>query len=66
MDMSEERIRALSLALKAVLSVAKKQGVHLDDLTEAAAEELEGYRDYDVVYVPEAINEIEVAVDAIE
>lgn len=63
--MSEERVTALLLALKAVLSVARKQGLNLDELSEAAADELLQYREYDSLHVPMAINEIEVAVDAL-
>ncbi|MGA9221927.1 MAG: hypothetical protein WBZ57_12105 [Pseudomonas graminis] len=63
--MSEDREKALLLALKAVLNVARKQGLSLDDLSEAAADELLQYRAYDAEHVPMAINEIEVAVDAL-
>jgi hypothetical protein len=63
--MNEERVTALLLALKAVLSVARKQGLNLDEVSEAAADELLQYREYDALHVPMAINEIEVAVDAL-
>ena len=63
--MSEERVTALLLALKAVLSAARKQGLNLDELSEAAADELLQHRTYDSLHVPMAINEIEVAVDAL-
>ena len=63
--MSEDRVGALTLALKAVLSVARKQGLNLDELSEAAADELLQYREYDALHVPMAINEIEVAADAL-
>lgn len=62
--MSEDRERGLLLALKAVLNVARKRGLDLDELSEAAADELLQYRAYDAEHVPMAINEIEVAVDA--
>lgn len=63
--MSEGRVVALALALKAVLNAARKQGLNLDDLSEAAADELVQYRIYDALHVPMAISEIEVAVDAL-
>ena len=63
--MSEERVNALLLALKAVLSVARQRGLNLDEVSEAAADELLRYRTYDSLHVPMAINEIEVAVDAL-
>ncbi|WP_062382014.1 hypothetical protein [Pseudomonas abietaniphila] len=63
--MNEERVTALLLALKAVLSVARKQGLNLDEVSEAAVDELLQYREYDSLRVPMAINEIEVAVDAL-
>jgi len=63
--MSEYREKALLLALKAVLNVGRKQGLTLDDLTEAAADELLQYRAYDAEHVAMAISEIEVAVDAL-
>jgi hypothetical protein len=63
--MNEERVTALLLALKTVLSVARKQGLNLDELSEAAADELLQYRTYDSLHVPMAINEIEVAADAL-
>ncbi|SEQ26817.1 hypothetical protein SAMN03159444_01374 [Pseudomonas sp. NFACC02] len=62
--MREERAASLVLALKAVLSVARKRGLDLDELSEAAADELLQYRQYDAQHVPMAISEIEVAVDA--
>jgi hypothetical protein len=37
----------------------------LDELSEAAADELLQYQEYDALHVPMAINEIEVAVDAL-
>lgn len=64
--MSEDREKALLLALKAVLNVARKQGLLLDDLSEAVADELLQYRAYDAEHVPMAILEIEVAVDALQ
>ena len=63
--MSEDREKALLLALKAVLNVARKQGLSLDDLSEGTADELLQYRAYDAEHVLRAINEIEVAVDAL-
>ncbi|MEN5029138.1 hypothetical protein [Pseudomonas sp. Ps21-P2] len=66
--MITDRARALglSLALKAVLNVAKKRGLDLDEVCEAAADELLQYRAYDAEHVPMAIREIEVAVDALQ
>lgn len=64
--MSEDRERALLLALKAVLNVSRKHGMNLDELSEAAADELLMYRAYDAEHVPMAIIEIEVAVDALQ
>lgn len=63
--MSEDRRFALEMALKAVLSVARKQGTDLAQLTEAAAGELFHYCVYDPLHVPMAISEIEAAVDAL-
>lgn len=64
--MREDREKALLLALKAVLNVAGKQGLNIDELAEAAADELLQYRAYDAEHVPMAISEIEVAVDALQ
>lgn len=66
--MITDRARALglSLALKAVLNVAKKRGLDLDEICEAAADELLQYRAYDAEHVPMAIREIELAVDALK
>ncbi|RYF45763.1 MAG: hypothetical protein EOO38_15455 [Cytophagaceae bacterium] len=66
--MITDRAKALglALALKAVLNVAKKRGLDLDELADAAADELLQYRAYDAEHVPMAINEIEVAVDALQ
>lgn len=63
--MSEGREKILRMALKAVLNAARKQGLNLDDLSEAAADELLQHRIYDALHVPMAISEIEVAVDAL-
>jgi cytidylate kinase len=63
--MSEDRVMALVLALKVVLSAARKKGLDLEELSEAAADDLLQYREYDVLHVPMAISEIEVAVDAL-
>ncbi|NBB11777.1 hypothetical protein [Pseudomonas sp. SLFW] len=63
--MSEDRERALVLALKAVLIAAGKQGLVVDELTEAAIEALLQYKAYDSEHVPAAIYEIEVAADAV-
>lgn len=63
--MSGDREKALLLALKAILNVARKQGLSLEELSEAAADELLQYRTYDAEHVPMAISEIEVAVDAL-
>ncbi|WP_074759113.1 hypothetical protein [Pseudomonas abietaniphila] len=63
--MSEDMEKALRMALKAVLIAAGKQGLDLEDLSNAAADELLQYREYDSLHVPMAINEIEVAVDAL-
>jgi hypothetical protein len=64
--MSEERVTALLLALKALLIASRKQGLNLDELSNAAADELLRYRAYDSLHVPMAINAIEVAVDALD
>jgi HEPN domain-containing protein len=63
--MSEDAEKALRMALKAVLIAARKQGLDLENLSNAAADELLQYRTYDSLHVPMAINEIEVAVDAL-
>jgi hypothetical protein len=63
--MSEDRRFALGLALKAVLIVARRRGLNLDELTESAAGELLQYWAYDPLHVPMAVSEIEAAVDAL-
>jgi hypothetical protein len=63
--MSEDRNKALVLALKSVLSVARQRGLDLDEISEASADELLRYRPHNSDHVPAAINEIEVAVDAL-
>jgi hypothetical protein len=63
--MSEDVEKALRMALKALLIASRKQGLNLDELSDAAADELLQYRTYDSLHVPMAINEIEVAVDAL-
>lgn len=63
--MSEDREKALALALKAVLNAARNEGLDLDELSEAAADQLLGYKAYESDYLAMAINEIEVAVDAL-
>jgi hypothetical protein len=63
--MSEEREKALRMALKALLIASRKLGLNLDELSGTAADELLQYREYDALHVPMAINEIEVAVDAL-
>lgn len=66
--MITDRTKALglSLALKAVLNVARKRGLDLAELSDAAADELLQYRAYDAEHVPMAISEIELAVDAVQ
>jgi hypothetical protein len=63
--MSEDRERVLPMGLKAVLNAARKQGLNIDELSEAAADELLQYRAYRSEHVPMAINEIEVAVESL-
>ena len=63
--MSEDREKALLLALKAIMDVARKQGLSLHELSEAAADELLMCRVYGAEHVPMDISEIEVAVDAL-
>jgi hypothetical protein len=63
--MSEDREIALHLALKAVLGAARDQGIDLDQLAEAAIDNLLQVRKFDSLHVPMAISEIEVAVDAL-
>ena len=43
----------------------RRQGLSLEELSEAAADELRQHRAYDAEHVPMAIFEIEVAVDAL-
>jgi hypothetical protein len=64
--MWEDRTKALALALKAVLNAAQEQGLELDELSEAAADELLRYRAYDAEHVPMAIKEIEIATHALQ
>jgi hypothetical protein len=66
MVMSEDREKGLHSALKAVLSVARKRGPSLGEVSEAAADELLQCKAYDSEHAPIAINEIEVAVNARE
>lgn len=63
--LSEDSEKALLLALKSVLNVARKQGLILDELSEAAADELLQYRASYAEHVPMAINEIKVAADTL-
>lgn len=63
--MSGDREKALLLALKAVLNVAGKQGLNIDELSEAAINELLHYRAYHSEHVPLAICEIEKVADAL-
>lgn len=63
--MSGDREKALLLALKSILSVAGKQGLSLEELSEAAIDKLLQYRAYDSERIPLAIYEIEKAVDAL-
>jgi hypothetical protein len=53
------------MALKALLSTAREQGLDVDRFAEAAIDDLLKFRVYDDVQVPMAISEIEVAVDAL-
>lgn len=64
--MSEDRAKALVLALKAVLSVAGKQGLNLGEVSDAAADELLQYKAYDAEHVPMAIREIELAASVLQ
>jgi hypothetical protein len=64
--MIEDRVKALVLALKAVLSVAGKQGLNLGEVSDAAADELLQYKAYDAKHVPLAIREIELAASALQ
>jgi hypothetical protein len=64
--MSEDRRFALGLALKTVLSAARKQGVDLDNLSRSAVSELLRYKAYDSLHVSIAVCEIEAAVDALQ
>ncbi|TDV67802.1 hypothetical protein [Pseudomonas sp. LP_7_YM] len=63
--MYEGREMALQIALKAVLATARKQGLDVDALAEAAADSLIVDPAYSSWYVSEAILEIEKAVDAL-
>jgi len=64
--MSEERVIALEIALKAVLNTAREQGIDVEQLSEAAIDGLVKYHDYRSVHVANAANQIELAVDALE
>ncbi len=63
--MSEERVIALAIALKAVLNTARERGVDVDQLSEATIDGLLKYRAYDALHVPLAIIEIGLAVDGL-
>jgi hypothetical protein len=63
--MSEDRRFALGLALKAVLSVARREGLDLDDFSRSAVSELLHYKAYDSLHVTMAVCEIEAAVDVL-
>jgi hypothetical protein len=64
--MIEDRVKALVLALKAVMSVAGKQGLNPGDVSNAAADELLQYKAYDAKHVPLAIREIELAAESMQ
>jgi hypothetical protein len=63
--MSGDKALALALALRAVLSVVGKRGLDVDEVSEAAVDELLQHRAYHAEHVPLAIFEIEEAVDAL-
>jgi hypothetical protein len=64
--MSEERVIALEIALKAVLNTAREQGMDVERLSEAAIDGLVKYHAYRSVHVANAAHQIEQAVDALE
>lgn len=64
--MSEEREVALSMALKAVLMAARRQGLALSELSDAAVDVLAQYRSSEPRLIPVAIAEIELAVDVLK
>jgi hypothetical protein len=64
--MSDEREVALSMALKAVLVAARRQGLALSDLSDAAVDVLAQFRSSESRLVPVAIAEIELAVDVLK
>ena len=64
--MIEDRLKALVLALKTVLSVAGTQGPNHGEVSDAAADELLQYKAYGADHVPMAILEIELAVGVLQ
>lgn len=64
--MYDDKVIALEIALKAVLSAARERGVDVDQLSEAAIDGLLKYNAYRSVHVGNAANEIEHAMDALE
>ncbi|MFJ3482974.1 hypothetical protein ACIPL1_06275 [Pseudomonas sp. NPDC090202] len=63
--MNAGREVALEIALRSVLSMVKAKGINLDEMCEEAASEMIGNPMYNVLAIPDAINEIEMAVDAL-
>jgi hypothetical protein len=64
--MSEERVIALEIALKAVLNTAREQGIDVDQLSEAAIDRLVKYHSYKCRHLFNAVDQIENTVDALE
>ena len=64
--MSEERVIALEIALKAVLNTAREQGVDVEKLSEGAIDGLLKYQAYKSKHLSQAADQIELAVDALE
>ncbi len=64
--MSEERVIALEIALKAVLSTAREQGIDVEQLSEATIDGLVKYHAYRSVHITNAADQIEQAFHALE
>jgi hypothetical protein len=64
--MSEERVIALEIALKAVLNTAREQGIDVDQLSGAAIDELLKYHAYKCEHLFNAVDQIEHTVDALD
>ncbi|MEQ7920206.1 hypothetical protein ABQX22_13510 [Xanthomonas sp. WHRI 1810A] len=64
--MNDEKVIALEMALKAVLSTAREQGIDVEHLSEAAIDGLLKYEAYKSQHLTDAANQIERTICALE